>query len=60
MILVFLTLLALLVVVLFFFRWPCGMSYAVHTKGHNGLAILVFLVLLALLVVVLQNFSFLN
>lgn len=33
------------------------MSYAVHTKGHSGLAILVFLAFLALLVVVLIFFS---
>jgi len=32
------------------------MSYAVHTKGHSGLAILVFLVLLALLTVILKIF----
>jgi hypothetical protein len=47
-------------VVLIFFQWSCGMSYAAHTKGHSGLAILVFLAFLTLLVVVLQNFSFLN
>ena len=50
--LVFLTLLALLVMVLIFSQSPCGMSYAVHTKGYSGLAILVFLAFLALLVVV--------
>ena len=35
-----------------FFQLSCGMSYAIHKKGNNELAILVFLTFLALLVVV--------
>jgi len=49
---VFLILLTLLVFVLIFSQWSCGVSYAVYTKGHSGLAILVFLTFLALLMVV--------
>ena len=55
--LVFLTLLALLVMVLIFSQRSCGMSYTDHTKGHSGLAILVFLAFLALLVVVFNFFQ---